>query len=61
MKDIVVEQDVNPEVDKPSKKKQLDVEGGGKDVAGSAMDWETASTPLEPASRASAAAMTSAM
>ena len=30
MKDIVIEQDVNPEVDKPSKKKQLDVAAAGQ-------------------------------
>ena len=47
MKDIVVEQDVNPEVDKPSKKKQLDV-GAGKDASAPAMDWDTASIPLVP-------------
>ena len=47
MKDIVVEQDVNPEVDKPSKKKQLDV-GAGKAEAAPAMDWDTESTPLVP-------------
>ena len=47
MKDIVVEQDVNPEVDKPSKKKQLDV-GAGKAEAAPAMDWDTASIPLVP-------------
>ena len=44
MKDIVVEQDVNPEVDKPSKKKQLDV-GAGKAEAAPAMDWDTESIP----------------
>lgn len=47
MKDIVVEQDVNPEVDKPSKKKQLDV-GAGKDASAPAMDWDSVSIPLEP-------------
>ena len=47
MKDIVVEQDVNPEVDKPSKKKQLDV-GAGKAETAPAMDWDTASIPLVP-------------
>ena len=47
MKDIVVEQDVNPEVDKPSKKKQLDV-GAGKEASAPAMDWDTPSIPLVP-------------
>ena len=47
MKDIVVEQDVNPEVDKPSKKKQLDV-GAGKDASAPTMDWDSVSIPLEP-------------
>ena len=47
MKDIVVEQDVNPEVDKPSKKKQLDV-GAGKDASAPTMDWDFVSIPLEP-------------
>ena len=50
MKDIVIEQDVNPEVDKPSKRKQLDVGGGDKDGGGGGggIDWETESVPLEP-------------
>ena len=43
----MVEQDVNPEVDKPSKKKQLDV-GAGKDASAPAMDWDSVSIPLEP-------------
>ena len=48
MKDIVIEQDVNPEVDKPSKRKQLDVGAGGAGGEPAAIDWETESTPLEP-------------
>ena len=53
MKDIVIEQDINPEVDKPSKRKQLDVGRGSragsqeKDAAPT-IDWEQESTPLVP-------------
>ena len=47
-KDIVIEQDVNPEVDKPSKRKQLDVGGGGGGAADPALDWDFESIPLEP-------------
>eukprot|EP00091_Calanus_sinicus_P021306 TRINITY_DN6238_c0_g1_i1.p1 TRINITY_DN6238_c0_g1~~TRINITY_DN6238_c0_g1_i1.p1 ORF type:complete len:172 (-),score=40.32 TRINITY_DN6238_c0_g1_i1:134-592(-) len=50
MKDIVIEQDLNPEVDKPSKRKQLDVGRAGSQErdAVQAMDWDTESTPLVP-------------
>ena len=49
MKDIVIEQDVNPEVDKPSKRKQLDVNRAGSEKPeGDAIDWEFQSSPLVP-------------
>ena len=50
MKDIVIEQDLNPEVDKPSKRKQLDVGRAGSQEKDAAveMDWDKESTPLVP-------------
>ena len=49
MKDIVIEQDVNPEVDKPSKRKQLDVNRAGSEKPESdSFDWEFQSSPLVP-------------
>ena len=49
MKDIVIEQDLNPEVDKPSKRKQLDVTRGGSEKPdGETFDWDFQSIPLEP-------------
>ena len=47
MKDIVIEQDVNPEVDKPSKRKQLDRAGSEKPESDT-FDWEFQSSPLVP-------------
>lgn len=49
MKDIVIEQDLNPEVDKPSKRKQLDVTRGGSEKPDvETFDWEFQSIPLKP-------------
>ena len=51
MKDIVVTEDLNPEVDKPGKRKKLDAGKAGseeKDVA-AVVDWDQESTPLTPA------------
>ena len=49
MKDIVIEQDLNPEVDKPSKRRQLD---GGRSSqekeTANTIDWDFESTPLVP-------------
>ena len=47
MKDIVVEEVVNPDVDKPSKKKTLDIGGQDKPTA-PALEWDAESTPLVP-------------
>ena len=51
MKDIVVTEDLNPEVDKPGKRKKLDAGKAGseeKEVA-AVVDWDQESTPLTPA------------
>jgi hypothetical protein len=43
-------QDLNPEVDKPGKRKKLDARAGSEDKdAAPTMDWDTTeSTPLNP-------------
>ena len=50
MKDIVVTEDLNPEVDKPGKRKKLDAgKAGSEEKEVAAVDWDTESTPLTPA------------
>ncbi len=48
MKDIVVEEDLNPEVDKPGRRMKLDARAQSVEKEMPDIDWDKESVPLQP-------------
>ena len=48
VKDIVVEEDLNPEVDKPGRRMKLDARNVSVEKEMPDIDWDKESVPLEP-------------
>jgi hypothetical protein len=48
VKDIVVEEDLNPEVDKPGRRMKLDARAQSVEKEMPDIDWDKESVPLQP-------------